>query len=75
MSVSHGITSTVSANVPMKVKSFTILGKNIRCSCPNHFTKKRPLKIFKIENFNRQAIDKITLILPNLAPVYAGTLS
>ena len=28
----------------------------------NYFTKKRSLKIFKIENFNRQIINKSTLI-------------
>ena len=28
-----------------------------------NFTKKRPFKIFKIENFNRQMLNKITLIL------------
>lgn len=27
-----------------------------------YFTKKRSLKIFKIENFNRQTINKSTLI-------------
>ena len=39
-----------------------ILDKSIRCFLSYHFTKKRPSKIFKIENFNRQTHNKNALI-------------
>ena len=42
---------------------FIILGTGIQLFLSYNFTKKRPFKIFKIENFNRQTRNKIMLIL------------
>ena len=39
-----------------------IFDKGGNCFCPIILPKKRPLKIFKIEKFNRQKVDKNTLI-------------
>ena len=40
-----------------------------------NFTIKRPSKIFKIENFNRQALYKNGLILTKKTDFKAGTLT
>ena len=55
------------------MKFFAIFGKDIRLLLSYHFTKKRPSKIFKIENFNRQTLNKIGLIFTNEASFQAET--
>ncbi len=49
------------------MKIFVIFGRDIRLLLSYHFTKKRPSKIFKIEKFNRQMLNKNGLILTNKA--------
>ena len=55
------------------MKIFVIFGRDIRLLLSYHFTKKRPSKIFKIENFNRQMLNKIGLIFTNEASFQAET--
>ena len=57
------------------MKFFAIFGKDIRLLLSYHFTKKRPSKIFKIEKFNRQTLNKKGLILTNEASFQAETLT
>ena len=52
---------------------FAIFGNYIRLFLSYHFTKKRPSKIFKIEKFNRQMLNKIGLIFTNEASFQAET--
>ena len=54
---------------------FAIFGKDIRLLLSYHFTKKRPSKIFKIEKFNRQTLNKNGLIFTNEAFFQAATLT
>ncbi len=54
---------------------FAIFGKDIRLLLSYYFTKKRPSKIFKIEKFNRQTLNKIGLIFTNEASFQAETLT
>lgn len=42
---------------------FTIFDKSISLFLSSYFTKKRPLKILKIEKMNRQTTDKNALFL------------
>ena len=53
---------------------FAIFGKDIRLLLSYHFTKKRPSKIFKIEKFNRQTLDKNVLILAKLTSLKVRAL-
>ena len=55
------------------MKFFAIFSKDIRLLLSYHFTKKRPSKICEIENFNRQMLNKIELILTNEASFPAVT--
>ena len=57
------------------MKFFAIFGKDIRLLLSYHFTKKRPSKIFKIEKFNRQMLNKNGLIFTNEAFFQAETLT
>ena len=57
------------------MKFFAIFGKDIRLLLSYHFTKKRPSKIFKIEKFNRQMLNKNGLIFTNEAFFQAATLT
>ena len=57
------------------MKFFAIFGKDIWLLLSYHFTKKRPSKIFKIEKFNRQTLNKIGLIFKNEASFQAETLT
>ena len=56
------------------MKFFAIFGKDIWLLLSYHFTKKRPSKIFKIEKFNRQTLNKNGLILTNEASLQAKIL-
>ncbi len=58
-----------------KMIFFTFFSKDIRLLLSYHFTKKWPSKIFKIEKFNRQTLNKIGLILTNEASFHAETLT
>ncbi len=57
------------------MKIFVIFGRDIRLLLSYHFTKKRPSKIFKIEKFNRQMLNKNGLILTNEASLQAKILT
>ena len=57
------------------MKFFAIFGKDIRLLLSYHFTKKRPSKIFKIEKFNRQMLNKNGLILTNEVSLQAKILT
>ena len=57
------------------MKFFAIFGKDIRLLLSYHFTKKRPSKIFKIEKFNRQMLNKNGLIFTNAAFLQAKILT
>ncbi len=57
------------------MKIFVIFGRDIRLLLSYHFTKKRPSKIFKIEKFNRQTLNKNGLIFKNEASFQAETLT
>ncbi len=59
----HGCNYNAPSMQELLLLFFIILGRGIQLFLSCNFTKKRPSKIFKIENFNRQMPNKITLIL------------